>query len=203
VVQIECPGPDASVEATGGGAGERKPTNCRISEAGGKAVKGEISFRRGEVRIASIWSWNNRLRCGRKPKTRKPERDDKYWSCFFELDQWVHGNISFLFPAVDSVIAGLEEAEEASAESSPPDSYLFDDGRVLKKSRRSVNRIRRLARIADSSSKNAVSFSSERTTKHFPLPRCASEIVRLRRARVLWLARINQDGCSGSLAPQL
>src|SRR6266481_3055189 len=38
------------------------------------------------------------------------------------------------------------------------------------------------ARIADSSSKNAVSFSSARTTKRFPSPRCASaiQIVRQR-----------------------
>jgi hypothetical protein len=33
-----------------------------------------------------------------------------------------------------------------------------------------------VARIADSSSKNAVSFSSERTTNRFPLSRCASAI---------------------------
>src|SRR2546423_9942172 len=35
-------------------------------------------------------------------------------------------------------------------------------------------------RIADSSSKNAVSFSSARTTKRFPSPRCASAIQIMR-----------------------
>jgi len=36
------------------------------------------------------------------------------------------------------------------------------------------------AQIADSSYKNAVSFSSARTTKRFPLPRCASAIQNVR-----------------------
>jgi hypothetical protein len=35
---------------------------------------------------------------------------------------------------------------------------------------------KRAVRIADSSSKNAVSFSSARTTKRFPSSRCASAI---------------------------
>jgi hypothetical protein len=36
------------------------------------------------------------------------------------------------------------------------------------------------AQIADSSYKNAVSFPSARTTKRFPLPRCASAIQNVR-----------------------
>jgi hypothetical protein len=40
-----------------------------------------------------------------------------------------------------------------------------------------------LARIADSNSRNAVSFSSARTTKRFPSPRCASAIQIVRPLR--------------------
>src|SRR5947208_6457928 len=46
----------------------------------------------------------------------------------------------------------------------------------LEKSRCAVKTIPRKPELADSSSINAVSFSSVRTTKRFPSPRCASAI---------------------------
>jgi hypothetical protein len=65
---------------------------------------------------------------------------------------------------------------------SPPSlrsSRFWSNRSVLKKSRRLVKTILQ-PRITDSSSRNAVSFSSARTTKRFPSSRCASatKIVR-------------------------
>src|SRR5260370_585628 len=52
-------------------------------------------------------------------------------------------DISFPFPRrLVSAIAGLEEAKNLAGESPPPDSDLFDDGRVLKKSRLLVKQTR-------------------------------------------------------------
>jgi hypothetical protein len=55
------------------------------------------------------------------------------------------------------------------------------------------------ARIADSNSKNAVSLSSARTMKRFPLPRCASamEIVRPLESTAESLALMNGEGSAG------
>jgi hypothetical protein len=51
---------------------------------------------------------------------------------------------SFLFlRRVVFAFADLEEAKNLAGESPPPDSDLFDDAGVLKRSRRSVNTIRR------------------------------------------------------------
>jgi len=54
---------------------------------------------------------------------------------FFWLNHWFHGS-SFFFPAtLIALVAGLEEAKNPAGESPPPDSDLFDEGQVLKKSR--------------------------------------------------------------------
>jgi len=65
------------------------------------------------------------------------------------LDQWVHGNVSFLLPRrVVSAIAGLEEAKNIAGESPPPDSDLLTP-LSLKKARRSVKTIRRKGNVIE------------------------------------------------------
>src|ERR1700730_6329196 len=85
-------------------------------------------------------------------------------------------NISFLFPRrVDSAVAGLEEAKNPAGKVlrliqiflTPPSFEKISPVRQVNSPQ---------PRIADSSSRNAVSFSSARTMDRFPLPRCGSAI---------------------------
>jgi hypothetical protein len=86
-------------------------------------------------------------------------------SCVFRLSKWVHGS-SFLFPRyVDSAIAGPGGAKNL------PGANVLRLIRIrlttssLAKIMPDSQDDSLLARVADSSSTNAVSFSSARTTK--------------------------------------
>src|SRR6266516_7369635 len=85
----------------------------------------------------------------------------------------------FCFPATfDSAIAGLEEAKSLAGEKSSDGFRSFLQ--ILRKIQATCQSDSPQARITDSSSTNAVSFSPTRTTTRFPPPRCASamKIVR-------------------------
>jgi len=81
---------------------------------------------------------------------------------------------------VDSAIRGSGRGEEPSGERLLRLIRIRLTASSLAKITRSSQDNSRRTRIADSSSTNAVNFSSARTTKRFPLPRCASatKIVR-------------------------
>jgi hypothetical protein len=78
-------------------------------------------------------------------------------------------------PLVVSVVAGPEGAKNLAGKSPPPDSESVEniesETNLVYMSRKNHR-----ARIADFNSKNAVNFSSARTTRGFPSPRCASTI---------------------------
>jgi hypothetical protein len=65
-----------------------------------------LPFRGVEVGITAVRRRDNRLRFWQKREAVERKYDQKQCSCFFELNQWIHG--SFLsFPRwVDSAIAG-------------------------------------------------------------------------------------------------
>src|SRR5262249_49403570 len=102
-------------------------------------------------------------------------RTAKWRNCCFTLNRCIHVGSSFFCPAKLIVgIAGSGGGEEPSGvRSPPPDSDPFSDAQ-FGKTCVGLSRQFAGAGIADSSSINAVSFSSARTTKRFPSSRCAS-----------------------------
>ena len=84
--------------------------------------------------------------------------------------------LPFFFPATLILrFAGPEGAKNLAGKCPPPDSNPFSDAESGKISP-ACQANSPQARIAASSSRNAVSFSSARTTKRFPSSRCASAI---------------------------
>jgi hypothetical protein len=83
------------------------------------------------------------------------------------LNQWIHVLRSFLFPSVlIDLVAGPEEAKNLAAKKDLcPIQIRFTDGRAVKKSRLRVKHNRRMHGPPIRVSRNAVSFSSARTTK--------------------------------------
>ena len=75
-----------------------------------------------------------------------------------------------------------EENTERALSYRTPDSDLLEGGEFGKTPPNCQHNSPQ-ARIADSSSRNAVSFSSARTTKRFPSSRCASAIQIVRHSR--------------------
>jgi hypothetical protein len=74
--------------------------------------------------IFGFWWWCSFCEwCARKAGKR--EANEKWQSCQFELNQWIHSS-SFLFPAeLIPVIAGPEGAKNLAGKSPPPDSDPF------------------------------------------------------------------------------
>jgi hypothetical protein len=109
-VENKRPGTESGVKAAIGVAEERNPPNRCVSYAGSEAFKGISPFCRVEARIASVRRRDYRLRLWQKPETEERECDEKWWSCSFESNQWVHRYFLSFPRRVGSAIAGLEEA---------------------------------------------------------------------------------------------
>jgi hypothetical protein len=92
------------------------------------------------------------------------------------LNQWIHGSSFFSFPrCVDSVGCGSAKGEEPEREMSPPpDSDPFSDAEFEKIWGVCQNNSPQ-SQIADSSPRNAVSFSSARATNRDEIFQCTEQ----------------------------
>jgi len=119
--------PNGHVKVASTVAGKRQSTNPRVITAGSIVTKrtsthGGIVDPAGEVEqsvialsgvgagIASVGPGPDRLRLWQKPETEERECDEKWWSCSFESNQWVHRYFLSFPRGVVSAIAGPEEA---------------------------------------------------------------------------------------------
>src|SRR5256886_2672059 len=98
-----------------------------------------------------------------KPRTSAASNAERWGVCRVNLKIGLLQYLFFFFQAEDGIrdltVTGVQTCALSNFISRPPQSSA-----------------RSAARIADSSSTNAVSFSSARATKRFPSPRCASGI---------------------------
>src|SRR5207245_373637 len=121
------------VGVAGCGARERFSTDGRVAAVSGEAEKRIVTLCRVEVGIASVRCRANRSHCRRKAKANEHEWDEKEgepqrrapnricyrWNCHFELDGWIHVDLSFFFPAALILrIAGPEGAKNLAGEKS-------------------------------------------------------------------------------------
>jgi hypothetical protein len=72
---------NTGIEAAGGKALERKPTNSCVEPAGCEAKKRGLPLCRVASGIASVRRWTDRLHCRQQAEAN--QRDEKYWNYVF------------------------------------------------------------------------------------------------------------------------
>jgi hypothetical protein len=163
--------PSSGIEAALCVAKERMPTNGCVRRAGGEVKKGLLPFCRGEPGIASVRRRDNRPRNLGKALCRQSSSE-----CELSCEVSCLVSFSSLLPPVDPSQCRSEKGEESSGrKASCPDPGFQTTPSVEKISPARQDNLLQ-ARVATSSSTNAVSLSSACTTKRFPSSRCASTI---------------------------